>query len=295
MPIRLFTAGTHTTKGGTFSFSNDDIDRIFSDTLKTGVDPIPFVLGHPEDNLPIIGWLPKKAIKRYTEGSSVSLGFERGDEVISKESLDAIRDLKSNKISVSVREGVIRHIGLVGKAAVEANNTQNFSAGTLTGEFSAGDEITDHQPTDFQKFINDFKNEVKTIFKSNTNMTEEKKPEAANADFAALVGQNKKLAEQVAALTGLVTGVVSKQKATADFSAPEYKDLTQAQKDSAAAIMADLGTEESKTALKGLLKELAKPKAVVENGSKAKEFGAPEKETRTAEEIVRDQLQNLSV
>lgn len=294
MPIRLFTSGSHTTKGGTFSFSNEDIDRILNDTQKSGVDPIPFVLGHPENNLPIVGWLKKSAIKRYTEGDKVSLGFERGDEEISKESMDIIRDMKTNKISVSVRDGVIRHIGLVPKAAIDENNMQDFAAGDLTGEFSAGDEITEQAPNDFQKFFQDFKNEIKTIFKPNTNMAEEKKPDAANADFAALVEQNKKLAEQVASLTGLVTGVVGKAKATADFSAPDYKDLTQAQKDTAATIMADLSSEESKTALKGLLKELAKPAVKVENGSKVKDFGAPAKETRTAEEIVRDQLNNLN-
>ena len=124
-------------------------------------------------------------------------------------------------------------------------------------------------------------------------MAEEKKPDAANADFAALVEQNKKLAEQVADLTGLITGVVGKAKATADFSADEYKDMTATQKETAVGIMADLGTEESKTALKGLLKELAKPAVKVENGSKTKDFGVPVKETRTAEEIVRDQLNSI--
>ena len=291
MPIRLFTSGSHTTKGGTFSFSNEDIDRILGDTQKSGKDPLPIVLGHPENNLPIVGFLPVSAIKRYTEGDKVSLGFERGSEEISKESMDIIRDLKSNKISVSVRDGVIRHIGLVQKAAVEENNTQNFAAGTLTGEFSAGDEITEHQPNDFQKFFQDFKNEIKTIFKPN-NMAEEKKPDTQQqtVDMSAI----KTLTETVATLAGVVNGLVKKEKANADFSAPEYKDLSQTQKETAATIMADLGSEESKTALKGLLKELAKPAVKVENGSKVKDFGAPAKETRTAEEIVRDQLNALN-
>lgn len=289
MPIRLFTSGSHTTKGGTFSFSNEDIDRIFADTQKSGVDPLPFVLGHPENNLPIVGWLKKSAIKRYTEGDKVSLGFERGEEDLSKESMNIIRDLKSNKISVRVKDGVIRHIGLVPKAAIDENNVQDFASGELTGDFSAGDEIVEHAPTDFQKFIN----EIKTFLKPNNNMEVEKKPEAATADFSALVEQNRKLAEQVATLTGLVTGVVGKAKATADFSAPEYKDLSQSQKDVAAAIVADLGSEESKTALKGLLKELAKPAVTVVNKSMTKDFGAPAVEKRTADEIIREQLNNL--
>ena len=127
-------------------------------------------------------------------------------------------------------------------------------------------------------------------------MAEEKKPDAIvhdALDFAGLMEQNKKLAEQVGALTALVTGMVGKQKATADFSADEYKNLTQTQKETAAGIMVNLGNEESKTALMGLLKELAKPAVKVENGSKTKDFGAPVKETRTAEEIVRDQLNSI--
>jgi len=292
MPIRLFTSGSHTTKGGTFSFSNEDIDRIFEDTQKSGVDPLPFVLGHPKNNLPIVGWLPIAAMKRYTEGDKVSLGFERGEEDLSRESMAIIRDLKSNKISVRVENGVIRHIGLVPKAAIEENNMQDFATGELTGEFSAGDEIMENQPHDFQKLFQDFKNEIKTIFKPNNNMAEEKKPDAQQqtVDMSAI----KTLTETVTTLAGVVNGLVKKEKATADFSAPEYKELTQAQKDVAVTVMADLGTEESKTALKGLLKELAKPAVKVENGSKVKDFGAPVKETRTADEIVRDQLNSLN-
>lgn len=291
MPIRLITSGSHNTKNGTFTFSNEQIDQIFEGTQKSGIDPIPFVIGHPKNNLPIIGWLPKSAIKKYTEGDKVSLGFDRGVEEISDESMNVVRELKSNKISVRVENGAIRHIGLVPKAAVEENNSQNFAAGELTGDFSTGDDITEPAQSDFQKFFNDFK----SFFKPNTIMAEEKKPEAASADFSALVEQNKQLAEQVATLTGLVTGMVGKAKATADFSAPEFKDLTQAQKDTAAGIMVNLGNEESKTALMGLLKELAKAPVVVKQGSVTKDLGAPVKETRTAEEIVRDQLNNLNV
>lgn len=123
-------------------------------------------------------------------------------------------------------------------------------------------------------------------------MAEEKKPDnqQQTVDMSAI----QTLTETVATLAGVVNGLVKKDKATADFSAPDYKDLTPTQKVTAAAIMADLGSEESKTALKGLLKELAKPAVTVKQGSVTKEFGAPEKETRTAEEIVRDQLNNLN-
>ena len=287
-PIRLFTSGTHKSMNGTLSFSNEDVDRIFDGTQQSVTEPIPFVLGHPKNNLPIVGWLPKTAIKKYTEGDKISLGFERDEAELSDESMNVIRDLKSNKISVRLENGAIRHIGLVTKAAIEENNAQNFSQADLTGVFHTSEDILEKQQNDFSKFLS----ELKTIFKPNFNMAEEKK-ENQPVDLSALVEQNRKLTEQVTSLTGLVTGMIGKTKATADFMADEYKNLTTAQKETAAGIMADLGDEKA-TALKSLLKELAKPPVVVKNGSVTKDLGAPVKENRTAEEIVREQLNNLN-
>jgi hypothetical protein len=81
-------------------------------------------------------------------------------------------------------------------------------------------------------------------------------------------------------------------KATADFSADEYKNMTPAQKDTAAAIVADLGDEKA-TALKGLLKELAKPAVTVANGSVTKDLGAPvDEKLKSVGDIVREQMKN---
>jgi len=289
MPIRLFTSGTHKSVNGTLSFSNEDVDRILSGTQAADMQKIPFVLGHPKNNLPIVGWLKKSAIKKYTEGEKISFGFEREDAELSDESLKVIRDLGSNKISVRLENGAIRHIGLVTKAAVEENNAQNFSQAELSGIFHTQEDILEKQPFDFSQLLK----ELKTIFKPNSNMAETKESQPQAVDLNALVEQNKKLTEQVNTLTGLVTEMVGKAKATADFSAAEYKNLTAAQKETAATICADLGAEKI-TALKGLLKELAKPAVVVKNGSVAKDLGAPAKESRTAEEIVREQLNNLN-
>lgn len=290
MPIRLFTSGTHKSVNGTLSFSNEDVDRILSGTQAADMQKIPFVLGHPKNNLPIVGWLKKSAIKKYTEGEKISLGFEREDAELSDESLKVIRDLGSNKISVRLENGAIRHIGLVTKAAVEENNAQNFSQAELSGIFHTQEDILEKQPSDFSQFLK----ELKTIFKPNSNMADEKKDTQPQAvDLSGLMEQNRKLTEQVATLTGLVTDMVGKAKATADFSADEYKNLTAAQKETAATIMADLGDEKA-TALKSLLKELAKPQVVIRQGSVTKDLGAPGGEKRTAEEIVREQLNNLN-
>ncbi len=287
MPIRLFTSGTHQSMNGVLTFSNEQVEKILDGTNKADLEQIPFVLGHPKNNLPIVGWLPKTAIKKYTEGDKVSLGFERSEADLSDESLAVIRDLGSNKISVRIQDGAIRHIGLVKKAAVEENNAQNFSQADMSGIFHTGEDILEKQPSDFSKLLND----IKSIFKSNSNMAEEKKPAPANADMAALLEQNKELAATVKTLQGMVTGFIGKAQATADFSADDYKNLSQEQKATAAGIVADLGTDESKTALKGLLKELAKPAVTVKNGSVIKDFGKPEDKLETVGDVVRRQMQ----
>jgi hypothetical protein len=287
--VRLFTSGTHSSVNGKLVFSNDDVQKILDGTQKKDFEAIPFVLGHPKNNLPIVGWLPKSKIKIYTEGDKVSLGFDREDAELSDESMKVIRDLGSNKISVRLEDGGIRHIGLVTKAAVEENNAQNFSQADLSGIFHTSEDILEKQQNDFQKFLSDFK----SFFKPNSNMTEKKEENVPNADFLALIEQNRQLTANMATLQQTVTGFIGKTKATADFSADEYKHLTKEQKETASEIIADLGDEKA-TSLKGLLKELAKQPVVVKQGSVVKDLGAPVKETRTAEEIVRDQLNNLT-
>ncbi len=289
MPIRLFTSGTHQSMNGALSFSNEDVQRIFEGTQKDGLERIPFVLGHPKNNLPIVGWLPKTSIQTYQEGDKVSLGFDRDGADLSRESMDLIRGQGSNKISVRLENGVIRHIGLVKKAAVEENNAQNFSQAELTGVFSTTEDILEKQQTDFSKFLNDFKTEFKSIFKP-SNMAEKKDEKTLQeVDLSALVEQNNKLTEQVGTLQKTLGGFMNQAQASADFSTDEFKNLTAGQKQTAAGICADLG-EEKATALKGLLKELAKPKVEVKNGSLVNDFGQPTDEVKTTGDIIREQM-----
>ena len=288
MPIRLFTSGTHSSVNGKLSFSNDDVQKILDGTQSKDFEAIPFVLGHPKNNLPIVGWLPKSKIKIYTEGDKVSLGFEREDAELSDESMKVIRDLGSNKISVRLEDGGIRHIGLVSKAAVEENNAQNFSQADLSGIFHTSEDILEKQQNDFQKFLSDFK----SFFNPNSNMAEKEKEPVQNADFAALMEQNKQLMTTVGELQKTVAGFLTKSKATADFSADEYKHLSKEQKETASEIIADLG-EEKANSLKGLLKELAKAPVVVKQGSVTKDFGAAGGEKlETVGDIVREQMKN---
>lgn len=291
MPIRLFTSGTHKSVNGTLSFSNEDVERILSGTQKSELDQIPFVLGHPKNNLPIVGWLPKAKIAVYTEGDKVSLGFDRSDAELSDESLKVIRDLGSNKISVRIENGAIRHIGLVSKAAVEENNAQNFSQAELSGIFHTSEDILEKQQNDFQKFFIDFKTEIKSLFNPNSMAEEKKEQNQTSADLSALVEQNKNLAATVETLQKSLNGFMGKTKAAADFSAEEYKNLSAAQKETAATIIADLG-EEKANSLKGLLKELAKPAVVVRSGSVVADFGKSGDKLETVGDIVREQIKN---
>lgn len=291
MPIRLFTSGTHNSMNGTLSFSNEAVKRIYDGT-QAGPALIPFVLGHPKNNLPIVGWLDKSKIKTYTEGDKVSLGFEHEDADLSEESMNIIREHGSNKISVRLENNAIRHIGLVKKAAVEENNAQNFSGEQLTGVFFTTEDILDKQPSDFSRFLTDLKTDLKTLFKP-SNMAEEKKEQTPSqaVDFAALVEQNKQLTASLQSMQKTLDGFIGKARATADFSADEYKNLSKDQKETAAGIIADLG-EEKATELKGLLKELAKPRVTVKNGSVAADFGKPADKLETVGDIVRSQMQN---
>jgi hypothetical protein len=290
MTIRLFTSGTHKNSIGVLNFSNDDIERIYTQTSTAGLEQIPFVLGHPKNNLPIVGWLPRTAIQKYSEGDKVSLGFSRDAAELSAESMDVIRKYGSNKISVRIENGAIRHIGLVEKAAVSENNAQNFSYDELSGDFATDEDILEKQQSDFSRFINEFK----TIFKTNT-MADEKKEvivPPTTVDLSALIEQNKQLTATIGALQQTVTALVNKTKASADFSAEEYKHLTAAQRDSAVAIIADLGDEQA-TALKGLIKELAKPAVTVRSGSVAKDFGRVAGEELSLREVIDEQIKNL--
>lgn len=123
MPFtRLFTAGTHKN----LTYTNEDIARICARS-KEPAQKAPFVLGHPHNNLPIVGWLDRRHLATYKEGDKLSIGFKREHAEFSEESLQALRALKRNKISVRLKDGIIAHIGLVENAAVSDNNSQDFS------------------------------------------------------------------------------------------------------------------------------------------------------------------------
>lgn len=156
MRIRLFTSGTH----NNLTFSNEEINEIHRLSF-TGAGKLPFVIGHPKNDLPIVGWLPKSAIQVYSEGNKTSIGFERNSAEFSSESIDALKKLKKDKISVRLTSGAITHIGLVETAAVAENNDQTFSLTDKTGTLCFSEQFVfeddkDIIPAWFKKFTDKY-------------------------------------------------------------------------------------------------------------------------------------------
>lgn len=280
MQIRLFTSGTH--KG--LNFSNADIASIAEATAKEGKERIPIVLGHPKNDLPVFGYLPKSAIRTYQEGDKVSLGFDRDAAELAEEGIEAIRSLGRNKISVRLEEGKIKHIGLVKKAAVAENNTQDFSA--LTGDFSGSDEFCEAE--DGSMWEN-----LKRFFK--TNKGDFMSTENQNNDFAALSTKVDGLGEVVSELAKVVKGQeTEKRKATltADFSAADFSHLTDEQRMKAVSICERLSPEEAED-YKAILKAGNQKPPKPANGSVTANFGKDGKEDREAEDLIREQVESI--
>lgn len=287
MPIRLFTSGVH----NGLQFSNEQIERIVADTAAGAPERIPIVLGHPKNDLPVLGYLPKTAIRKYAEGDKVSMGFDREAAELATEAMDAIRGLGQNRISIRLEKGKVKHIGLVREAAVAENNAQDFAA--LTGDFAAVDDLEEAAKREETGLLESIRN----LFKTNkTDFSMEKKEEEKqNAGFAALKSDVAKIGETVNKLAGMLTGQESeKRKATlaADFAKAEYSHLTDEQKAKAVDFCAKMPEAADAEFYKEMLKAGNK-KEKPGNGSKALDFGKKGGDERTAEELIREQMNGI--
>lgn len=211
--IRLFTSGTH--KG--LTYTNQDIEKIANNTADMGDNMIPFVMGHPKKNYPIMGFLPKVSITQYTEGKRVSLGFDKQAADMGDESMEVLRALGQNRLSVRLVDGVIKHIGLVKQAAAADNNTQDFSI--LTGDFAVSDHLFEEGTENTGGLLASLQN----IFKTNTKtMTEHETTAKRLADLEAEVRENA---------TGInkIVDIITKQnEATAAAQASAAADFSEA-------------------------------------------------------------------
>lgn len=284
--IRLFTSGTH----NGLNFSNAQVTDIATKTQQQGADRIPFVLGHPKNDLPIVGFLPKEAVILYHENEKMSIGFDREQGDFSEESLNTLRELGNNKISVRLVDGVIKHIGLVRKAAVAENNQQDFADG-LTGCYHTNEDFMEKPASRLTNPFNFFKsNKIKSMDNKENETSATRKDDFA--DLKTAVDRNSKAIET---LVGMVTQQQNdKQKAqiTADFAAAEYDHLSDEQKKQAADFCAGL-TAEQREPYKQMLRSLKPAPATPPAGSVTAEFGAKDTEELSAEELIRQQVQGL--
>lgn len=288
--IRLFTSGTH--KG--LSYTNQDIEAIAKNTADFGADLIPFVMGHPKKDYPVMGHLPKSGIVKYTEGDRVSLGFDKQTADMGDESMEVLRALGQNKLSIRLREGVIRHIGLVKQAAVADNNTQDFAA--LTGDFAADDPLFDQGEENTGGFLSSLQN-IANIFKTNTKtMTENEATAKRIADLEAVVKENStginKIVDIITKQNEATATAAVKASTTADFSGADFSHLTDTQRADFAAFCAGL-PESKREAYKAHVKSMNQKPTPPANGSATVDFVAQAgDQKRTAEDIVRAQMSN---
>lgn len=78
-----------------------------------------------------MGCIPKSALRTYREGDKISIGFDKSAIYMSDENMDLLRDIRYNKLSSHLADGVVKHIGLVKRAAAPENNTQDVQTGTF--------------------------------------------------------------------------------------------------------------------------------------------------------------------
>lgn len=289
--IRLFTSGTH----NGLNFNNAQITDIATKTRREGAERIPFVLGHPKNDLPIVGFLPREALTLYEEGAKASIGFDRSQAEFSEQSLDALRELGHNKISVRLEAGIIKHIGLVKKAAVAENNQQDFADG-MTGDYHTDEDFMQKPAARFPNPLNFFKtNKNKNMENQNENTPQNGNASRQQADFADLSKAVERNSKAIEALTKMLTKQqedTRRQKFASDFSAPEFDHLTDEQKQQAADFCAAL-SDEQQEAYKRMLQGFKPASATPPAGSVTAQFGAKGDDEKTAEDLIREQVKGL--
>lgn len=217
MKIRLFTSGTH----NGLTFSNEEVNAIHRKSYAAS-GKVPFVIGHPKNDLPIVGWLPKSAISIYGEGDKMSIGFEKGKAEFSEESIDALKKLKRDKISVRLTNGEITHIGLVESAAVAENNEQQFSAESKTGVLCFSEDFVFEEaeaaPNWFKKFSEKFFNNktTQTTMATENEIKLQAEIDALKTKISDFENKDKKAAAdaEVEALKKKIADFESKEKDT---------------------------------------------------------------------------------
>ncbi|GEM_PF-3900075 len=131
----LFMSGTHRTPHPKKVWTAEDVDAVFTASMVSSPEMIPLVIGHPENDLPVVGLLARSALVRQGEGDKRVILIDDGSATFSTEALERYRKAGYSKVSVKIKmpEMVIRHIGLVTEAAVDELNSATFGEGDQPG------------------------------------------------------------------------------------------------------------------------------------------------------------------
>ncbi len=131
----LFMSGTHRTPHPKKVWTAEDVDAVFTASMTDSPELIPLVIGHPENDLPVVGLLSRSALVRQGEGDRRVIMIDDQSATFSTEALERYRKAGYNKVSVKIKmpEMVIRHVGLVTDAAVAELNSVTFSGADQPG------------------------------------------------------------------------------------------------------------------------------------------------------------------
>lgn len=128
----IFKDGEHKTPHPKKVWTADDVGAVFTNSQSLSPDRLPMVVGHPRNDLPVIGYLARKSLQMMDEGDrKVIMVDDEMDAVFSAEAIEQARKAGYDKISVRIKmpEMYIRSIGLVPEAAVDELNDATFADG----------------------------------------------------------------------------------------------------------------------------------------------------------------------
>lgn len=128
-------SGTHRTPHPKKVWTAEDVDAVFAASMQSSPEQIPLVIGHPENDLPVVGLLSRSALVRQGEGDKRVIMIDDQSATFSAEALERYRKAGYNKVSVKIKmpEMIIRHVGLVTDAAVAELNSVTFSGADQPG------------------------------------------------------------------------------------------------------------------------------------------------------------------
>jgi len=135
----IFKDGVHRTPHPKKEWSVEDVDAVFANSVSHSPERIPLVIGHPQHDLPVVGFLARKTLQMIKDGDRrVIMVDDEEDATFAAEAIESARKSGHDKISVKIKlpEMYIKSIGLVPEAAVTELNDATFADEEQTEAFA---------------------------------------------------------------------------------------------------------------------------------------------------------------